>query len=241
MKTSLALEVDNLNLHYKKKIILDSISFALPKGIACGILGPNGAGKSSLIKSLLGFVPCTYDKLLFFQNSFEHSRNRIAYVPQASNFDPYFPITVLEVVMMALYPLKKWWQGMGKALNLRAMDALERVQMQDYSKQSFHELSGGQKQRVVIARALAQQADLYFLDEPFTGVDKVTEKIMKNIFKELISESKTLMVVHHDLNTVNELFDWVLVLNQNLFAIGSLENVFTEENLYKAYDVRFKL
>lgn len=241
MSHSSVLEVNNLQVAYDRKTVLKDLSFIIPEGVCAGIIGPNGAGKSTLIKVLLDLLPKQSGEIYFWQKDFELNRNRIAYIPQAMTFDHYFPATVLDVVEMALYPLKKWWQPLGKDLKNRALEALISVQMQDLLKSSIHHLSGGQKQRVFIARALAQNADFYLMDEPFTGVDQVTENIMKHLFIQMQKDKKTLLMVHHDLSTAKELFDWVIILNKELIGFGETQKVFNQETLEKAYHVPFKL
>lgn len=230
-----AIEVHHLTVNYDKTSALWDLSFAILPGQLVGIIGPNGAGKSSLLKALLGFVKPLSGKILFFDQPFKHLRKKIAYVPQKGSIDWEFPITVFDVVLMGRYGHLKGLKWYRKADRAAARQILRRLEMNHLAERQISELSGGQQQRLFIARALMQDADIFLLDEPFAGVDKATEKVTIDILKGLKEKGKTLLVVHHDLNTVKTTFDSVLILKTSLVAHGEVEEVFTSENLNRAF------
>ncbi len=230
-----AVKVENLTVHYDRIQALWDIDFEIPKGHLVGIIGPNGAGKSTLLKVLLGVIKPTSGKITFNGKSKNRSKNQIAYVPQRTSVDWNFPINVLDVVLMGRYGklgLLKWIK---KADREAALEALHRVGMSGFASRQISELSGGQQQRVFLARALLQDADLYFMDEPFAGIDMATEKALIQLLASLKAEGKTLFIVHHDLTTVKHYFDWVILLNSCLIDCGPVDEVFHEENLKKTY------
>ena len=230
-----AVKVENLTVHYDKTPVLWEVCFEIPQGLLVGVIGPNGAGKSTLLNALLAVQKPTSGKIALFGTTLKEVRKKVAYIPQRSSVDWTFPISVLDVVLMGRYGqlgLLKWPR---KEDRKAALHALDQVGMLPFAKRQIDELSGGQKQRIFIARALLQEADLYFMDEPFAGIDIATEKALIQIFSELKERGKTLIVVHHDLTTVRDYFDWVIVLNSCLIAHGPVEKVFNEENLKKAY------
>ncbi|MEM7736988.1 MAG: metal ABC transporter ATP-binding protein, partial [Deinococcota bacterium] len=196
---------------------------------------PNGAGKSTLIKTVLGLVKKTAGHVYIHGKPYNQQRRRVGYVPQRSSVDWDFPTTVGDVVMMGLYGQLGWFKRPGKREQQRAMDALALVGMQDYSDRQISQLSGGQQQRVFLARALVQDADVYFLDEPMAGVDATTERAIVNILRDLRNQGKTLVVVHHDLQTVTTYFDWMLILNVRTIAQGPVTDVYNADNLRAAY------
>ncbi len=232
-----AVEVEDLSVAYRVKPVLWDVELDIEKGALMAIVGPNGAGKSTLLKAMLGLVKKASGSVhFFFENEKEENqRNRIAYVPQSSSVDWDFPTTVLDVTMMGRYGHLGWIKRPRLEDKEIAIQMLEKVGMQDFISRQISQLSGGQQQRVFLARALAQQADIYFMDEPFKGVDVQTEKAIVHVLRELREEGKTVVVVHHDLQTVPEYFDWVTLLNIRIVASGRVEDVFTEENLRKAY------
>lgn len=233
---SYSLEVEDLNVNYGKNPVLWDISFRIPKGVLVGIIGPNGAGKSTLLKSTLRLVQPVSGKIdILGENSFAKIRNKVAYVPQRGSVDWDFPITAFEVVLMGRYGQLGLFRRPRKADKEAAFRALERVGMLPFADRQIGQLSGGQQQRLFIARSLVQNADLYFLDEPFTGVDLTTEKSMIEILKTEAQKGKTVFVVHHDLPTVEQYFDWVILLNTRLVAAGPVVDVFTKENLSYAF------
>lgn len=230
-----AIEVNKLTVHYDKVAVLWEIGFAIPKGHLVGIIGPNGAGKSTLIKTVLGLHKATSGTVEIFGSTLKNALPRIAYVPQRTSVDWSFPICALDVVLMGRYGklgMLKWVKKQDKEA---ARSALEKVGMLPFAHRQISELSGGQQQRVFLARALVQEADLYFMDEPFAGVDMATEKALLEMMITLKEEGKTLLVVHHDLTTVKSTFDWVVLLNSCLIDCGPVQEVFHEENIQKAY------
>jgi len=230
-----AFEMDQLFVGYDCHTILWDISFSVPSGVMLCIVGPNGAGKSTLLKAALGLVRPLSGKIDFFGEPLEKVRSKVAYVPQRESVDWDFPITAFEVVLMGRYGKLGLFQKLRKADYESAQNALELVGMSAFAKEQIGELSGGQQQRLFIARALVQNPDLFLLDEPFAGIDLATEKILVDLLKKLSTQGKTIIVVHHDLPTVTEYFDWALLMNRHLVACGPISQVFHKENLLKAY------
>lgn len=230
-----SLETKHLSLSYHDSLVLDDINLTIPFHQLTAIVGPNGAGKSSLIKAILGLIPHQKGTVLFFNHSFESQRKRIAYIPQRSAIDWDFPATVLDVVLMGLYIYKGLFGRITKEDKKKALEALEKVNLIDFQSRQISQLSGGQQQRVFIARALVQNPDLYLMDEPFAGVDAQSEATILAILKELVSNGKTILVVHHNLNTVKDYFDHLVLLNRTIIAQGSIQTTFTNENLRKTY------
>lgn len=235
------VEVHDLTVSYQKKPVLWDVDFLLPEGKLIAIAGPNGAGKSTLIKAIMGLLPPVSGHVLIFGKPLETQRKRIAYVPQRETVDWNFPISVRDVVMMGRYAHLKILQRPGHADKEMVAHALEQVGMQEFGDRQISQLSGGQQQRVFLARALAQDADIYFMDEPFAGVDAATETAILELLRKLRSHGKTVVVVHHDLQTVSDYFDWVMLLNLRLVAFGPMETTFTTENLQKAYGGRLNI
>ncbi|ATJ83731.1 metal ABC transporter ATP-binding protein [Halomonas beimenensis] len=231
----LALHVEDLTVSYQSKPVLWDIDFDVPPGVMAGIVGPNGAGKSTLIKSVLGLVPAVAGHVRLFGLPYKARRRRVGYVPQRSSVDWDFPTTALDVVTMGLYGRLGWLRRPGRRERDEAMAALEQVGMADFARRQISQLSGGQQQRVFLARALVQQADVYFLDEPMAGVDATTERAIVDILRRLRDDGKTLIVVHHDLQTVRSYFDWLLILNVRVIAQGLVSEVYTADNLKRAY------
>jgi len=230
-----AVFVRDLTVAYEEKPVLWDIDLDIKDASLTAIVGPNGAGKSTLIKSILGLVPPSAGTVRIFGEPYERNRKSVGYVPQRGSVDWDFPTDALDVVMMGLYGHLGWIKRPGRAERARAMECLERVGMADFAKRQISRLSGGQQQRVFLARALAQDARLYFMDEPFAGVDATTEVAIVSILKTLRDEGKTVVVVHHDLDTVPTYFDRVALLNVRLIATGTVEEAFTPENLQSAY------
>lgn len=241
MSSTTPIEVHDLTVAYKQKPVLWGIDFKVPEKKLIAIIGPNGAGKSTLIKAILGLVETASGNVYVYDKPVEEERKRIAYVPQRESVDWDFPITVLDVVMMGRYGHLKLFQRPGKEDRKKAEEALERVNMQDFRDRQIAQLSGGQQQRVFLARALCQDADIYLMDEPFAGVDAATEMAILELLRELRDQGKTLMVVHHDLQTVASYFDWVLMLNMRLVAFGPMTEVFNTSNLQKTYGGRLNI
>ncbi len=238
---SSALSVKQLSVNYDKTPALWDISFDTPVGHLIGIIGPNGAGKSTLIKAALGLVPPMSGKALFFNEPLEKVRQKVAYIPQRTSVDWDFPITVIELVLMGRYGRLGLFRRPKKADRAAAAHVLDLVGISALADRQISQLSGGQQQRVFIARALLQEAELYFMDEPFSGIDHGTEQLLIQLLKGFKSEGKTVFVVHHDLNTVESVFDWLILLNMRLVAAGPLDEVFTKENLGKTYGKGYAL
>lgn len=233
------VEVEDLTVAYDTKPVLWDIDLKIPEGKLMAIVGPNGAGKTTLIKAILNLLTPISGSVRFFPNESvvksSKRNNRIGYVPQSGSVDWDFPATVLDVVLMGCYGKLGWIRRPKKADIELAKETLQKVGMEKYYHRQISQLSGGQQQRVFLARALVQQADIYFMDEPFKGVDAQTEKAIIQLLKELKNEGKTVIVVHHDLQTVTEYFDYVSLINIRVVASGPVEEVFNEENLKKAY------
>ncbi|MCA1032490.1 metal ABC transporter ATP-binding protein [Bacillus timonensis] len=232
------VKVENITVAYHRKPVLQDISFTVPEGKLIGIIGPNGAGKSTLIKAILGLIPKASGEVSIYGKSYSKQRKLVGYVPQRGSVDWDFPTNALDVVLMGRYGHIGWFKRPGKKDVQFALSCLEKVGMKDYADRQISQLSGGQQQRVFLARALAQDATVYFMDEPFVGVDAATEKAIISLLNELKNQGKTVLVVHHDLQTVKEYFDEVLLLNMRMIAIGPTDEVFTIENLQKTYGGR---
>ncbi|EPY12734.1 MntB [Paenibacillus alvei A6-6i-x] len=237
-KGNTPLRVSGLTVAYQKKPVLRNVSFTIPEGNLIGIIGPNGAGKSTLIKSVLGLIPRVSGEVNIFGKPYSESRKRVGYVPQRESVDWDFPTNALDVVMMGRYGHLGWFKRPGAKEKEIALDCLAKVGMADFADRQISQLSGGQQQRVFLARALAQNADIYFMDEPFVGVDAMTEKAIITLLNELKRQGKTVLVVHHDLATVKEYFDWVLLLNVELVACGETEKIFNTSMLQQTYGGR---
>lgn len=236
-----ALEVEQLSVNYDKTPVLWDISLKVPSGALVGIIGPNGAGKSTFIKTTLGLTPSLSGKIEFFGKPLSKVRSLVAYVPQRESVDWDFPITVKELVLMGRYGRLGLFQRPRKADHIAVEQYLDLVGMSQYQDRQISQLSGGQQQRVFLARALIQEAEIYFMDEPFTGIDLATEKVLVNVMKNLVSQGKTVFVVHHDLSALESIFDWLIILNLRLIASGPLLDVFTTKNLATAYGKNFAL
>ncbi|AGI30194.1 manganese ABC transporter ATP-binding protein MntB [Bacillus subtilis] len=232
------VELDNVTVAYHKKPVLQDISLQVPEGKLIGIIGPNGAGKSTLIKTILGLVPRASGDISIYGKDYKDQRTRIGYVPQRGSVDWDFPTSALDVVLMGRYGRIGLLKRPKKEDVEMAKAALAKVGMLDYAKRQISQLSGGQQQRVFLARALCQNADIYFMDEPFAGVDAATERAIMTLLAELKEKGKTVLVVHHDLQTAEDYFDWILLLHLRKIAFGPAENVFTIENLQKTYGGR---
>lgn len=236
-----ALKVSQLSVNYDRTPVLWDINLAIPAGKLIGIVGPNGAGKSTLIKVILGIIKQITGKVEFFGLPLGSARQRIAYVPQRSSVDWDFPITVSELVLMGRYGKLGLFRRPRKADYAAADHCLELVGMSAYKDRQISQLSGGQQQRVFIARALMQEADIYFLDEPFAGIDIASETILMDILRKLRDKGKTIFIVHHDLTTVETYFDWVIMLNMRLVACGPVHLVFNSDTLNSAYGKNYAL
>jgi manganese/zinc/iron transport system ATP- binding protein len=229
------LEVEQLHAAYRKNTVLNNVSLEIQSGSLTGIVGPNGAGKSTLIKALLQLHPTLSGRVEFFGTSLKQVKAKVGYVPQRGSVDWDFPTNALDVVMMGMYGQIGWFKWPNQTHKKKALEALDKVGMTAYADRQISELSGGQQQRVFLARALIQQAELYFMDEPLAGVDAATERAIMTILRELKNEGKTVLVVHHDLQTVEDYFDNVLFLNRTVVAHGKTTTTFTAENIEKTY------
>lgn len=230
-----ALSVENLTVSYDENTALQNVSFQIEQGKLAGVIGPNGAGKSTLMKAALGLIKKDRGGIKIFGKNIKQMRTNIAYVPQRNNIDWNFPINVIDTVLLGTYPKLGIFHRPKKADKERAEYCLERVGLKEYSKSQIGQLSGGQQQRVFLARALAQEADLFFLDEPFVGIDISSEETIIHILKELRNNGATVVVVHHDLSKAGEYFDELILLDQKLIDCDVTEKVLTPETLAKAY------
>ncbi|MFQ5498074.1 MAG: metal ABC transporter ATP-binding protein [Candidatus Zixiibacteriota bacterium] len=229
------IEVHDLTVAYRKRPVLWDIDFSLPNGKLIGLVGPNGAGKSTLIKAIMGLMPLLSGFVKIYGETLDRHRQRVAYVPQRESVDWDFPTNALDVVTMGRYGRLTLFGRPSGSDRKAALEALEKVGMSDLAHRQISQLSGGQQQRVFLARALVQGADVYLMDEPFAGVDAATEKAIVELLKDLKARSKTVLVVHHDLHTVPEYFDWVMFLNMRLVKFGRTKDVFTDDNLRLTY------
>ena len=230
-----ALHVEDLTVSYGTAPALWDIDLDIPPGVMCAIVGPNGAGKSTLIKAALGLLRPVAGHVRFLGRPIGQMRGQIGYVPQRHSVDWDFPATALDVVEMGLYRRLGWLRRPGRATRARAVDALARVGLQDLAQRQISQLSGGQQQRVFLARALVQDAPILILDEPMAGVDATTEAVILALLKQLRDEGRTIIVVHHDLSTVQTHFDWLVMLNVRIIAQGPVAQVYTPDNLRAAY------
>lgn len=229
------IQVKGISVAYGHKRVLSNIYLNIESSYIHGLIGPNGAGKSTLFKCILNQVSPTSGSILIHGKPSVDKIQSIAYVPQKDAIDMQFPATVLDVVLMGRFPHKKWYQFISQQDRNLALHAIELMGMSAYMDRQIGELSGGQQQRVFIARALCQDADIFLLDEPFVGVDAKTEKIIIDILKKLRNDGKTILVVHHDLDSVQHYFDRVILINQRLISYGDTSKVFTAENISKTF------
>jgi manganese/zinc/iron transport system ATP- binding protein len=236
--TETALVIDDLTVAYNSKPAIWDVDLRVPEGVLMAIVGPNGAGKSTLIKAALKLIPRSTGTVRFYGQRYEQARSFVGYVPQRGSVDWDFPTSVIDVVTMGLYGKLGWFRRPGGEERELALHALEQVGMQDFAERQISQLSGGQQQRTFLARALVQDARIYFMDEPFAAVDAVTERAIVAILRELRARGKTVLVVHHDLQTVGDYFDWVTLLNVEVIASGPTAETFTPENLRQTYGGR---
>ena len=236
-----ALELHDLTVSYAKKPVLYGVDVQVPQGALVGIIGPNGAGKSTMIRAIMGLTPASSGWVQIFGESFEKNRHRVGYVPQREQVDWDFPVNVMDVVLMGRYGRRGWLRRVTKEDKKIAEESLDKVGMLPFRNRQIANLSGGQQQRVFLARALAQQSDLYLMDEPFAGVDATTERAIVTLLQELQSQGKTILVVHHDLTTAKEYFDHLLLLNMRLVAFGKTQDIFTVDQLQKTYGGRLTI
>ena len=235
------LSVYDLTVAYHRKPVIWDLAFDLPPGQLIGVVGPNGAGKSTLLKAVMDLVPRASGRVQVYGDSYANNRHRVGYVPQRESVDWQFPVSALDVVTMGLYDEIGWCFPVRQKHRDQALDALEKVGIAELAKRQISQLSGGQQQRTFLARALVQDADLYLMDEPFAAVDAATELAIVEILRELKARQKTAVVIHHDLQSVPQYFDYVVLLNMRIVAHGPVEETFTEENLQKTYGGRLTL
>ncbi|WP_139367512.1 metal ABC transporter ATP-binding protein [Bacillus alkalicellulosilyticus] len=235
------LQVSNLSVYYDNFKAIENISFTSEAGNLIGVIGPNGAGKSTMLKAILGLERSIADQVTIFDKPIKKVRKQIAYVPQRNEIDWDFPVLVEDVVMMGRFVHIPWFKRPSNIDKEVVLTSLEKVGMEDFRKKQIGELSGGQQQRVFIARALAQEADLFFLDEPFVGIDITSEEIIVDILKDLKENHKTVFVVHHDLSKVEQYFDQIMLVNKELIAYGNVKDTFTLDLLGKTYKGQIKM
>jgi manganese/zinc/iron transport system ATP- binding protein len=234
------LAVTHLTVAYGERPAVWDVTWQAPAGLTA-IVGPNGAGKSTLLKAALGLVPALSGEVRFFGRPLEEVRDRVGYLPQRASVDWDFPATALDVVCMARYPRMRWWGRVPRKHRDAAREALDQVGMADFADRQIGTLSGGQQQRVFLARALAQDADLVLMDEPFGAVDAATEAAIVAVLRALAAKGRHVVAVHHDLGTVSEYFSSVLLLNARVFAAGPVKEVFTTRNIGATYGARLAL
>ena len=235
------LEFHDVTVAYHRKPVLWDIDLMVPEGRLVGIVGPNGAGKTTLIKAALGLVPLASGKVEIYGRPYKKQRRLVGYVPQRESVDWDFPVTAFDVVLMGTYGRLGWVRRPGRRERAIAAECLAQVDMSDYANRQIRQLSGGQQQRVFLARSLAQDARIYFMDEPFAGVDAATERAIVDLLQRLRDNGKTVLVVHHDLQTVADYFDHVILLNMRLVACGSTKSTFTTANLQRTYGGRLTI
>ena len=238
---AIALEIHDMTVAYHRRPVLWDIDLQTPEGKLVGIVGPNGAGKTTFIKAVLGLAPLASGKVEIYGKPYDQQRHLVGYVPQREWVDATAPATVRDVLLMVTYGRLGWLRRPGAAEKEIAARCLEQVGMAPMAKRQIRQLSGGQQQRVFLARALAEDAKVYFLDEPFSGVDAATETAIVELMQSLRSDGKTVFVVHHDLQTVRDYFDYVILLNMRLIACGPTETTFTNDNLQKTYGGRLTI
>lgn len=229
------LSVRDLNVAYRRKVVLWDATADFPSGKLVAIVGPNGAGKSTLLKAAMDLIPIVSGSVTFWGKPYHKMRRRVAYVPQRESVDWDFPVNAREVVAMGLYRKVGWFRPVRQAHRDAAQQALERVGLGDFGDRQISQLSGGQQQRVFLARALVQQADLYLMDEPFASVDASTEQAIVKVLHDLKEQGKSVVCVHHDLETIRDFFDYAVLMNMRVVIQGDIETVMTRENLAIAY------
>lgn len=237
----IALQVENLSVSYRGNLAIDNINFTIKQGNLVGIIGPNGAGKSTLIKAILQLIKSDCGTVKIFNDDLKNVRQKLAYVPQRTQIDWDFPITVIDTVLIGTYPKLGIWRRPKRSEKDWAYECLQQVGMENYAKKQIGELSGGQQQRIFLARALAQRADIFFLDEPFVGIDIASEGTIIKILKQLRNEGKTIFVIHHDLTNVKKYFDKVILLNKQLIKYGPVAEVFIKEYLTATFKAEYSI
>jgi manganese/zinc/iron transport system ATP- binding protein len=236
-----AVEIKNLTVAYDANPVLWDVDLLIEQQVVMGLVGPNGAGKSTLLKSVLGLTPRLAGEICVMGQPFESNRKLISYVPQRSTIDWDFPTTVLDLVMMGTYGRLGWFRRPSRQEKADSMAALEKLSMQDFANRQISELSGGQQQRAFLARSFVQNAPIYFLDEPFAGVDVTTERAIVDFLHELRDQGKTIVVVQHDLSTVGKYLDQITLINQSIVASGNVSEVFNDETIDATYSSEGKV
>ncbi|MFR1324252.1 MAG: metal ABC transporter ATP-binding protein [Ezakiella massiliensis] len=235
MKDEIIIDVEDLTLAYNENPVVWDADVEIMNNTRTAIIGPNGAGKSTFLKGILGLIEPLAGEVKIMGKSPKDARKHIAYIPQTASVNWDFPTNVLDVVLMGRYKSLGWIKRPGKKDMEIAKEALNKMGMYEYKNRQISELSGGQRQRVFLARAICSDAQIYFMDEPLAGVDMTTEKIIMDTIKDFQKNGKTIVAVHHDLNTIKEYFDHVVIINRRVIAYGSMDQAFTEENLQIAY------
>lgn len=230
-----AIEIKHLNVSYYDHLVLNDINLNIPQGVMCAISGPNGAGKTTLVKSILNFIPHLTGSIKINGNDLKKEIDNISYVPQKESVNWQFPTTVSDVVLMGTYRELGWFKRPGKTQKDKANQAMKQLGILDLANKEIASLSGGQQQRVFLARMLCQDADIIFLDEPLVGIDKKSEQIIMNILNQLKEEGKTIIIVHHDLATIEKYFDYLVLVNHKIVTSGYVKDIFTPDNINQAY------
>lgn len=230
-----AIEIKHLNVSYYDHLVLNDINLNIPKGVMCAISGPNGAGKTTLVKSILNFIPHLTGSIKINGKDLKQEIDNISYVPQKESVNWQFPTTVSDVVLMGTYRELGWFKRPGKTQKDKANQSMKQLGILDLANKEIASLSGGQQQRVFLARMLCQDADIIFLDEPLVGIDKKSEQIIMNILNQLKEEGKTIIVVHHDLATIEKYFDYLVLVNHKIVTSGYVKDIFTPDNINQAY------
>lgn len=236
-----ALRVSQLTVNYEKTPVLWDISLEIPRGKLIGIMGPNGSGKSTFVKTILGLTQPLSGKVELLGLPLKLMRRKIAYIPQRESVDWDFPVTVRDLVLMGCYGRLGLFRRPGSEHRLAADGYLDMIGMLPYANRQINQLSGGQQQRVFIARALMQEADIYFMDEPFIGIDVGSETVIMSVLRRLRDEGKTVFLVHHDLNTVENYFDMGILLNLRLVAYGEIKDIFNPQYLHATFGKSYAL
>jgi manganese/zinc/iron transport system ATP- binding protein len=229
------IEAHNLTVLYGRKPAIWNVDFKLPEGQVIGIMGPNGSGKSTLLKSIMGVVTPTTGYTKVYDQELNQVRHKVSYVPQRQEIDWDFPASVWDIVSMGRFHVRGLFKRLTSEDNDIIQESLEKVNMLGFAKRQISQLSGGQQQRVFLARAIAQQGELFLMDEPFAGVDIATEEMIVDLLKEMKDQGKTLVIVHHDLHTAQSYFDHLVLMNTRLVACGKTSDVFTDQILTDTY------
>jgi manganese/zinc/iron transport system ATP- binding protein len=235
------VEIKDLTVAYQNQFVLQNIQLSIPKGNLVGIIGPNGAGKSTLLNAIMQLTPKIKGDIKILGDNLSNVRKQIAFIPQRDSVDWNFPISVLDLVLMGRYSKSAWFKNTTLTDKNIALNCLEKVKMYDLANKHISELSGGEKQRVFIARALAQEAEVYFFDEPLVGIDATSEREIMEILTNLKNEGKSIFVVHHDLQSSIDYFDWVIFINRKIVASGPISEVFNLNNLQNTYGEAFSV